>query len=166
MVTVFPEICKIVRSIFEKKTQTFCFSHGKFKRPVGHPNGDSSNLSWCLVPLWASPNMWPWEAHICINLRMEQKSSAYLSKTKTYSDMQIFLSWRRFTFLLGYGSITFTIVEYCWENFWHWSSFVWFLSISANSSWEPKYHNLIIVIIITETAEHLPCSKLSCVRIT
>lgn len=75
MVVLSPGISKTVRSTCEKKTQIFCFWHGKFKRSVGHPNGDSSHHSWRLVPLWASSNGGPREVHICTNWRMGPASS-------------------------------------------------------------------------------------------
>lgn len=135
MMTLFPEICKTVRSVLRRKPKHSVF-HMASLRGLSFTH---SGVKWrllethlCLIPLWASPNMCH-DKHTCINLKMEQKRSACLSKNKTSSDTQIFkLETIYVTFRTG--SITFTMVEYCWENFWHWSSFVWFLSISANSS--------------------------------
>lgn len=36
----------------EKKTQTFCFSHGKFKRPVIHPFRSQMETPWNSSLVW------------------------------------------------------------------------------------------------------------------
>lgn len=79
-----------MRIIFERKSKTFCFWHGKFKKPMDHSKGDSLNQSWCLVPLWAFPNVGTRTVHTGINWRAASTSSGstYLSRNKTYSDKQ------------------------------------------------------------------------------
>ena len=161
MMTLFPEICKTVRRVLR----------GKPKHSVLHMaslRGLSfihSGVKWRLLETHflsgtslSIPKYVPWQTHTCINLKMEQKRSACLSKNRTSSDTDLqardylcyFQDWQHYLYsgvvLLGKF---LTLVQFCLIS----------LNFCKQLLGTKTSQHFIIVIIITERGEHLLCSN-------